>query len=84
MGHESQRRRDKACGWKNPYTFDESVEVTVNLFLAHAMDQLKRMDRGGWSWTFFPEEVTGKARRAFDSGKGYPALEAGEKLAMFL
>lgn len=84
MGHESQRRPDKAWTWNNPYTFDGSVEVTVNLFSAHAMDTLGMKQRGGWSWTAFPEQVTARARKLLTSGKKYPQMGAGEKLIMFL
>lgn len=84
MGHEAQRRPDKAWGWNNPYTFDGSIEVTVNLFSAHAMDRLKMADRGGWSWTASATEVEKHARKALAGGKKYPQMGAGQKLAMFL
>lgn len=84
MGHESQRRPDKAWSWNNPYTFDSSIEVTVNLFSAHAMDRMKMMDRGGWSWTASPEKVTARAQQALSSKKSYPKMGAAEKLAMYL
>lgn len=84
MGHESQRRPDKAWGWNNPYTFDGSIEVTVNLFSAHAMDRLEMKDRGGWSWTSSAYEVAKKAHKVLGEGKKYPEMGAGDKLAMYL
>lgn len=84
MGHESQRRPDKAWGWNNPYTFDGSIEVTVNLFSSHAMDRLQMKDRGGWSWTGSAYEVAKKAHKVLAEGKSYPELGAGDKLAMYL
>lgn len=84
MGHEAQRRPDKAWGWNNPYTFDGSIEVTVNFFSAHAMDSLDMKLRGGWTWTAFPEQVAARARKSLAQGKKYPQMGAGEKLAMFL
>jgi len=84
MGHESQRRPDKAWGWNNPYTFDGSVETTVNLFSAHAMDRMKMSSRGGWSWTASSAEVTKRAQKIMKGEKRYPELGAGDKLVMYL
>jgi hypothetical protein len=84
LGHEAQRRPDKAWGWSNPYTFDASTEVTVNLFSAHAMDRLGMDNRGGWSWTADSKAVGEKAREALADGKTYLDLGAGHKLSMFL
>lgn len=84
LGHEAQRRPDKAWGWNNPYTFDGSVEVTVNLFSSHAMDRLKMQNRGGWSWTGDADAVAAQAHKALSSEKKYPEMGAGEKLAMYL
>jgi len=84
MGHESQRRPDKAWGWNNPYTFDNSIETTVNLFSSHAMDRMKMVDRGGWSWTASSDEVTQRAHKILSGKKRYPELGAGEKLTMYL
>lgn len=84
LGHESQRRPDKAWGWNNPYTFDNSVEVTVNLFSTHAMDRLGLQKRGGWSWTGSPEEVQKRAHKALAAKKNYTEMGAGEKLGMYL
>lgn len=84
LGHEAQRRPDKAWGWNNPYTFDGSVEVTVNLYSAHAMDRLAMADRRGWTWTADPAAVEAKAREALEGGKKYTDLGAGHKLAMYL
>jgi len=84
MGHESQRRPDKAWGWNNPYTFDNSIETTVNLFSSHAMDRMKMADRGGWSWTASSDEVTQRAHKILSGKKRYPELGAGEKLTMYL
>ena len=84
MGHESQRRPDKAWGWVNPYTFDNSVETTVNLFTTHAMDKLKISDRDAWSWTASSDEVTQRAHKILSAKKRFPELGAAEKLTMYL
>lgn len=84
MGHEAQRRPDKAWGWNNPYTFDDSIEVTVNLFSSHAMDRLAMKNRGGWSWTATASEVTAHAHKALATKKKYHEMGPAEKLAMYL
>jgi hypothetical protein len=84
LGHEAQRRPDKAWTWNNPYTFDGSIEVTVNLFSAHAFDQLGMQSRGGWSWTASAEAVAEKATKFLAQGKTYAEGGAGDKLAMHL
>jgi hypothetical protein len=84
LGHEAQRRPDKAWSWNNPYTFDGSIEVTVNLFSAHAFDQLGMQSRGGWSWTASAEAVAEKATKFLAQGKSYGEGGAGDKLAMHL
>ncbi len=84
MGHEAQRRPDKAWGWNNPYTFDNSIETTVNLFTTHAMDALKSSDRNEWSWTASPDKVTRRAHRLLSKKRRYPELRATEKLTMYL
>jgi hypothetical protein len=84
LGHEAQRRPDKAWGWNNPYTFDGSVEVTVNLFSAHAMDRIGMEQRGGWSWTASADAVEERAHKVLATKKPYPELGAGEKLSMYL
>ena len=84
LGHEAQRRPDKAWGWNNPYTFDNSVEVTVNLFSAHAFDRLGMRLRGGWTWTASAEAVADKAKQYLATGKTYAEGGFGDKLAMHL
>lgn len=84
LGHEAQRRPDKAWSWDNPYTFDGSIEVTVNLFSAHAFDQLGMRDRGGWTWTASAEAVEEKASHFLAEGGTYAEGNAAEKLAMHL
>jgi hypothetical protein len=84
LGHEAQRRPDKAWSWNNPYTFDGSIEVTVNLFSAHAFDQLGMQLRGGWGWTANAEAVAEKAAKFLAQGKTYADGGAGDKLAMHL
>jgi hypothetical protein len=84
LGHEAQRRPDKAWSWNNPYTFDGSIEVTVNLFSAHAFDQLGMQLRGGWTWTASAEAVAEKATKFLAQGKTYAEGGAGDKLAMHL
>ncbi len=83
LGHEAQRRPDKSWGWNNPYTFDGSVEATVNIFTAWANHALGLRPEGGWGWT--PDRVP-TMRRALDAVAAgpYRDLGAGEKLAMFL
>ena len=84
LGHEAQRRPDKAWSWNNPYTFDGSIEVTVNLFSSHAFDQLGMRDRRGWTWTATAEAVQEKATSFLAKGKTYAEGSAAEKLAMHL
>lgn len=84
LGHEAQRRPDKSWSWNNPYTFDGSVEVTVNLFSAHAFDQLGMRDRRGWTWTASAEAVKEKASTFLAEGGTYSEGSAAEKLAMHL
>lgn len=84
LGHEAQRRPDKVWGWSNPYTFDGSIEVTVNLYSAHAFDQLGMRDRRGWTWTANAETVEEKARDFLAAGGTYAKGSAAEKLAMHL
>ena len=84
LGHEAQRRPDKAWGWNNPYTFDGSIEVTVNLFSAHAFDRLRMRLRGGWTWTASAEAVNKKASTYLAQGKTYAEGGAADKLAMHL
>ncbi|MGB7326043.1 MAG: M60 family metallopeptidase [Rubripirellula sp.] len=84
LGHEAQRRPDKSWNWNNPYTFDGSIEVTVNLFSAHAFDRLGMRDRKGWTWTATADAVEEKAATFLASGKTYAEGDAAEKLAMHL
>lgn len=84
LGHEAQRRPDKAWGWNNPYTFDGSIEVTVNFYSAHAFDQLRMRDRKGWTWTATAEAVEEKAKDFLATGKTYAEGSAADKLAMHL
>ena len=84
LGHEAQRRPDKSWSWNNPYTFDGSIEVTVNLFSAHAFDQLEMRDRKGWTWTAMEEAVEERASTFLAKGKTYAEGNAAEKLAMHL
>ncbi|MFI4859763.1 MAG: M60 family metallopeptidase, partial [Phycisphaerales bacterium JB063] len=83
LGHEAQRRPDTAWGWDNPYTFDGSIECTVNLFTVHAMQTLGLETRGGWAWTASAEGVAERARQGIEQG-GYQEVGVGHKLAMFL
>ncbi|MCP5534289.1 MAG: hypothetical protein H7A49_09335 [Akkermansiaceae bacterium] len=84
LGHESQRRPDKRWGWDNPYTFDGSIECTVNLFSAHAYDRLKIAPKGGWAWTVDPKQVAEKARNGLAKGTPFAKADVGTRLAMFL
>lgn len=83
LGHEEQRRPDTAWGWNNPYTFDDSIECTVNLFSTHAMDKLGITERRGWTWTADPKKVTDEAHKAIAKG-GYLEVGARGKLAMWM
>lgn len=84
LGHEAQRRPDKAWTWDNPYTFDGSIEATVNLFSAHAYNSLAISPKGGWTWTIDPKQVAEKAHQATDVGTSYAKADVGTKLAMWL
>ena len=84
LGHEAQRRPDKAWSWNNPYTFDSSIEATVNLFSSHAYNRLGISPKGGWAWTVDPKQVVEKARKATSAGTTYAKADVGTKLAMFL
>ncbi|MFZ9941899.1 MAG: M60 family metallopeptidase [Luteolibacter sp.] len=84
LGHEAQRRPDRAWGYNNPYTFDNSVEVTVNLFSSHAYDKLRITPKGGWAWTVNPELVAAMARKAIDAKTPYAEAKVGTRLAMYL
>lgn len=84
LGHEAQRRPDKAWSWNNPYTFDGSIEVTVNLFSTHAFDQLGMPLRRGWTWTANAKAVEEKANRYLAQGKTYAEGNPADKLAMHL
>ena len=84
LGHEAQRRPDKAWSWNNPYTFDSSIEVTVNLFSSHAYNRLGISPKGGWAWTVDPKQVAEKARKASSAGTPYAKADVATKLAMYL
>jgi hypothetical protein len=84
IGHESQRRPDKKWGWDNPYTFDGSIECTVNLFSTHAYDRLGIAPEGGWAWTVDPKQVAAKAHQAIAAGTPFAKADVGTRLAMFL
>ena len=60
------------------------IEVTVNLFSAHAFDQLGMRERSTWTWTASAETVEDKASSFLADGKAYADGDAGEKLAMHL
>ncbi|MEZ6124895.1 MAG: M60 family metallopeptidase [Planctomycetaceae bacterium] len=65
LGHEMQRRADKAWGWNNYYTFSDGVEVTVNIFANAALEAMVP-DAGlsGWGWSANPVEVMNRAFQA--------------------
>lgn len=84
LGHESQRRPDKAWGCNNPYTFDGSVEVTVNLFTVHAYDKLAIAPKQSFAWTVDPALVSAKARKAIEAKTPYAEADVGTRLAMYL
>lgn len=84
LGHEAQRRPDKAWSWNNPYTFDSSIEVTVNLFSSHAYNRLGISPKGGWAWTVDPKQVAEKARKASSAGTPYAKADVATKLTMYL
>ncbi|MBV70970.1 MAG: hypothetical protein CMH52_06420 [Myxococcales bacterium] len=83
LGHEAQRRPDKSWGWDNAYTFDGSVEATVNIFTVYAYDQLGIEEQGGWSWTAAANTVMQQAIAGLVDGN-YTSLSVNYKLAMFL
>ena len=83
LGHEAQRRPDKSWGWNNAYTFDGSVEATVNIFTVYAYDQLGLREQGGWGWTGAANTVMKRAIDGVDQGT-YAEVGVGFKLAFFL
>lgn len=68
LGHESQRRPDKAYGL-NAYTFSDGVEVTVNIFANASLEQMvDHPPVNGWGWSWYPTEVMQRAvTTVFDS-----------------
>jgi len=86
LGHEAQRRPDKSWGYRsNPYTFEGSVEVTVNIFTSYVFDQNNIVARGGhWDWTGSRVEVMRQALNGLQGDSSYAAENVGVKLAMFL
>jgi len=83
LGHEAQRRPDKTWGSDNAYTFDGSVEATVNIFTVYAYDQMGIREQGGWSWTGAADTVMKRAIEGTELGP-YAAIGVGYKLALFL
>ena len=83
LGHESQRRPDKSWGYANPYTFDGSVECTVNLFTTYAYDAMEPAPTGGWAWTGSRVGVMKQALNGLPA-QTYASVGVGVKLAMFL
>ncbi len=83
LGHETQRRPDKSWGWNNPYTFDGSIEATVNIFSVYTRDMHGIKGKAGWGWTTYPPKVMGQALTSVEKG-GYTKVGVGQKLAMFL
>ncbi len=62
LGHEMQRRPDRAWGFENPYTFAGDVEVTVNIFANAAFEHLVSKDSSDyWSYSADPILVMDKA-----------------------
>jgi hypothetical protein len=84
LGHESQRRPDKSWPNNNPYTFDGSVECTVNLFTSYVYDTLNIPSRGGWGWGAAKADVMRRALESLEAGETYGSVGVGVKLAMFL
>ncbi|MEE2786674.1 MAG: M60 family metallopeptidase, partial [Myxococcota bacterium] len=83
LGHEAQRRPDKSWNWDNAYTFNGSVEATVNIFTVYAYDKLNLRDDGGWRWVSAANTVMEKALSGLATG-GYVDVDVGVKLAFFL
>ena len=81
LGHEMQRRPDKAWGWDNPYTFSGDVEVTVNIFANAALERMApNADTAGWGYSAHADQVMAKAiatvnstsATTFDAKDPYP------------
>lgn len=83
LGHEAQRRADKSWGSDNPYTFDGSVECTVNLFTTYVYDQKNLPNPGGWGWTKSRYQTMKRALDVLAEGETYASVGVGHKLAMF-
>lgn len=85
LGHEAQTRPDKRWRHNNYYTFDGSIECTVNLYSSHARDMHGVRGRSGWGWTSYPELVMRRALSVVaDPEKSYASVGVGKKLAMML
>lgn len=85
LGHEAQARPDKRWPHDNYYTFDGSIECTVNLYSSHARDMHGIKGRSGWGWTSYPELVMRKALEVVeDPEKSYASVGVAHKLAMML
>ena len=80
LGHEMQRRPDKRYrGWRNLYTFNGDVEVTVNIFSNIALEKMAPgAPKSGWGWSAYPDEVMKRGIKSvakggnFDSKNPYP------------
>ncbi len=69
LGHESQRRPDKAWGWDNYYTFPGDVEVTVNIFSNASLEgATNNISTGGWGYCGYPGEVMNRAISTINDG----------------
>lgn len=81
LGHEAQRRPDKAWGWDNAYTFPGDTEVTVNIFANASLETVAPgVGIGGWGYCAHQGETMVKAldtvqdagAPAFDDKDPYP------------
>ncbi len=80
LGHESQRRPDKAWGWDNYYTFPGDVEVTVNIFSNASLETTNNVSTDGWGYSGYPcvvmqraiATINDAAKPNFDDKDPYP------------
>lgn len=85
LGHEIQRQTSLNWGWyDNPWTFDNDVEVTVNIFAnaAHERGVTNASNTGGWDWSAKPDVVMSRAVTEVKK-TGAPKFEQKDKYPFY-